>query len=196
MRRLLQPVVLLILASSCATPDAVDKTELARLVGREGDVRIDAQILGSNLNLGSNIGIVWEVENLRPDPIAIADIVPEASYDPDTGVVSILLGSEVPGNQLLPRLDQILSGETRTFTTSARLGVRPARMGAAGYVRIRLAYLANTEPFAELIALEQKALRNPELAEQFFMPWVESIRFVTTNEVPLQWSRREALRHN
>lgn len=185
----------MILASSCATPDSVDKSELARLVGREGDVRIDAQIIGSNLNLGSNVGIVWEVENLRPDPIAIADIIPEVSYDPKTGVVTILLGSEVPGNQLLPRLDQILSGETRTFKRSARLGVRPARTAAAaGHVRIRLAYLAATEPFAELIALEQKALRNPELAEQFFIPWVENIRFVTTNEVPLQWSRREALR--
>ncbi len=93
--------ILFLLAGCASSP--VD--ESARLVGREGDVRIDALMTGLRAGGGSTVNITYEVENLRPEPIAIADIVPEAMYDPDTGLITVLIGSEVPGNQFLPRLD-------------------------------------------------------------------------------------------
>lgn len=174
----------ILIATGCASSrDDVD--ESARLVGRENDVRIDALIRNVNIGAGSNVSLTYDVENLRPEPIAIADILPEVTYDDETGVITVLLGSEVPGNQFLPRLELIRSGETRSYSTGVSLNVRSLTRTAPRSVRIRLTYLEDVEPFEALVNMTQKALHDPELADAMFLPWVESVRFVDTNNVPL-----------
>lgn len=193
MRRMTVPMftisLALVLSSGCASGrGAVD--ESARLVGREGDVRIDATILNLNVSLGSNVSIRYEIENLRPEPIAVADIVPEVMFDTETGIITVTLGSEVPGNEFLPRLVMIRSGERQSFSAGASLNVRSTVRSSPRAIRVRLAYLEDVEPFQSLIGITQKAVHNPELADEMFLPWVESVRFVNTNSVPLQWTGR------
>lgn len=178
----------ILLTAGCASSrDDVD--ESARLVGRENDVRIDALIRNIDISAGSNVNLTYDVENLRTEPIAIADIVPEVTYDDETGVITILLGSEVPGNEFLPRLELIRSGETKSYSTGVSLNVRSLSRTAPRSVRIRLAYLKDVEPFESLVHMTQKALHDPELADAMFLPWVESVQFVDTNNVPMTSGR-------
>ncbi|MDX1582016.1 MAG: hypothetical protein R3338_00280 [Thermoanaerobaculia bacterium] len=176
--------------AGCATRQGVDFEESARLLGRENDVRVDAQISTMDVGAGSSVSIVYEVENLREAPIAIADLVPEVSYDPETGIITVLLGSEVPGNQLLPRLDVVRPGERKAFRAGSNLGLGTAARRNPRSIRIRLSYLKEVEPFGQLLDMEEKALYDPELADALFLPWVENVQFVTTNEIPLNWTKR------
>lgn len=189
----LVPILFLavIAATGCAS-SGVDLDESERLMGRERDVRIDAQITSSELASNSNLGLKYEIENLRAEPIAVADIVPEVSYDTETGVITVLLGSEVPGNEFLPRLEMIRSGERRTFSAGANLNVGGAMRKQPRAIRIRLSYLENVEPFSFLVDISEKAVRDPEKADALFLTWVDNVKSVTTNEVPLNWSRRSA----
>lgn len=175
----------ILLTTGCASSSRDDVDESARLVGRENDVRIDALIRNIDISAGSNVNLTYDVENLRTEPIAIADIVPEVTYDDETGVITILLGSEVPGNEFLPRLELIRSGETKSYSTGVSLNVRSLSRTVPRSVRIRLTYLKDVEPFESLVEMTQKTLHDPELADEMFLPWVESVRFVDTNNVPL-----------
>lgn len=179
----------LLVTIGCASK-GVDLDEAARLMGREGDVRVDAQLSTLDVRRGSNVGITYEVENLRPVPIAIADIVPEVTYDAQTGIITILLGSEVPGNAFLPRLDLVRSGERKTFRARVNLNVGSTVRTAPRAVRIRLSYLQDVEPFESLIEISEKAVHDPDLANSLFLKWIDSVRFVQTNEVPLHWIGR------
>lgn len=191
MRRDLIPFALvLIFLTGCASQRGVDFDESARLMGRESDVRIDAQISTIEVGIGSNLSLTYEIENLRENSIAIADIVPEVTYDNETGVVTILLGSEVPGNEFLPRLELIRSGERKTFQRGANLNVGSTARTHPRSIRVRLSYLKNVEPFESLVGISEKAVYDPDLANELFLPWVENVQFVITNEVPLNWTRR------
>src|SRR5215212_6479201 len=96
--------VLLVFAAGCASTKTVDFNEPRRVLGTENQVRVDAQVYGDHFSSGSAITIKYDVTNERPNPVAIADILPETSYDDETQTVTVSIGSEVPGNYLLPRL--------------------------------------------------------------------------------------------
>jgi hypothetical protein len=178
------------LAIGCGSTDLSSAPSEVRLVGREADVRIDARLSTVDVAPGAKIGIRYEIENLRADPIAVADLIPEVFFDPDTGVITVLLGAEVPGNEFLPRLDVLHSGERRSFSTGANLNVGPTVRAAPHSLRIRLVYLRDVGPFEALVEMTQKALHDPTLADALFLPWVDSVQFVQTNQVPIHWQGR------
>lgn len=180
----------LLFATACASSRGDDVDQAARLVGRENDVRIDALISNLSIGAGSNVSITYDVENLRSEPIAIAEIVPEVTFDEESGLITVLLGSEVPGNQFLPRLELVRSGEKKSFSTGASLNVGSTVRAVPRSVRIRLSYLKSVEPFESLVGISQKAVHDPALADEMFLPWVENVQFVDTNDVPLQWTDR------
>jgi hypothetical protein len=133
--------------------------------------------------------VVYEIENQRPAPIAFADMVPVSSYDSESGTFAVIVGSEVPGSELLPRLIEIKPGERVSLSASARLvvdlidsqvGGRPPRD-----IRLKVVYLEDVEPFRELIGIPEVAVRDPRRADELFMPWMEKTRSVTTNAVSL-----------
>ncbi len=35
--------------------------------------------------------------------------------------------------------------------------------------------------------MTEKALYDPKLADELFLPWADSVRFVNTNDIPLEW---------
>src|SRR5882672_4192983 len=105
-------------------PGAINMKEARRMVGTENNVRVDAEIYGEEMIQGTSISIKYEITNQRATPILIADLIAQSTYDPDTRIVTIDIGSEIPGEELLPRLISIPSGQRRTFTTGAHINIR------------------------------------------------------------------------
>lgn len=183
-----------LLFTSCAST-GVDMEEPARVLGREDDVRVDAQFSARSYAQGSNVSVVYEIENLRPTPIAFASLIPETSYEPETGVFTVTVGSEVPGNELIPRLIEIKPGERVTFTAGTRLIVLGSREGFGRpphEIRLKLVYLNDSEPFRELIGIPETAIQDKALADRLFPLWIAHTGTVTTNAAPIVWGARSS----
>lgn len=192
MRSLIFPAALLFVVG-CASSAPVNMEEPRRVVGTENDVRIDAQIFGERLSSSSNIPVKYDITNNRSSAIAVADIVPHTTYDPDTRTVTMSIGSEVPGETLLPRLIPIAPGEKKSFSTVARVNIMvnhsltpSARFPNA--MRVKVNFLDDTAHFQQLVAIPEKGVHNPQLADELFPKWVERNETVYTNTVPMRWT--------
>ena len=64
--------------------------EPRRLVATDNDVRIDAQVRGEMLGPSTQIPIDYDITNNRNSPIAIAELLPETTYDGETQTVTVL----------------------------------------------------------------------------------------------------------
>jgi hypothetical protein len=185
--------VLFLLAGCAAT--TVDMDEPRRIVGTENNVRVDAQVIGDEARPGAQIPITYEVTNLRTTSIAIAELVPDTSYDRETNTFTVNVGSEVPGNELLPRLVEIRPGEKKTFTIAARTHfITPAGAGVktpppAG-LRLKVNFLGDVTPFRQLIGIPERAVADRALADQLFPLWLERNEIVYTNAVPMRMLAR------
>ena len=191
----------LLFLTACASTQAVDMDEPRRVLGVENGVRVDAQVGADHVTPGVRIPLTWEITNQRSTPIAVADLVPETSYDPDANVFTVTLGSEVPGNEMLPRLIEIGPGQKKAFSGTA--GVRfvmppgalnPIRPLPAPGLRLRVNFLGDVEPFRRLVGLSENALADARLADALFPLWLEANEAVYTNALPMRWgaSREEA----
>lgn len=182
-----------VVLASCATQKAsVDLAEPKRVLGREQDVRIDAQIFADKVRANSIINVVYDVTNERSSAIAVADVIPEASYDEESRTVTINIGSEVPGNQMVPRLMPIASGEKKSFSVGARMPI--VSLGTRAhprYLRIRVNFLGDVKPFEALLNIPEKAVNDPELAASLFPQWVENAESVATSTIPITWQGAE-----
>jgi hypothetical protein len=187
---------LLLILTACATT-AVDMTEPRRVVGTENAVRIDAQVSGDQVAPGAQIPITYEITNQRSTAIAVAELIPETTYDAESHTFTVSIGSEVPGNTMLPRLIAIAPGEKKTFSALARVvQFLPPRELAAqvrvapAELRLKLNFLGDTEPFHDLIGIPQAAVSDPTLADKLFPLWLERNEVVYTNAVPMHWTAR------
>lgn len=184
---------LLILLGACATAPPVDMAEPRRIVGTENAVRIDAQVIGDEAAPGAQIPVTYEITNQRSTPIAVADIVPETSFDVESRTITLSIGSEVPGNELVPRLVMIAPGEKRTFTAAARLrhvlpinSADPRQRALPAEFRLRVHFLGDVEPFRRLIGIDQVAIADARLADELFPVWLEKNEVVYTNSIPMR----------
>jgi hypothetical protein len=178
----------------CAST-AVDMAEPRRIVGTQDSVRIDAQVSADQVSPGAHIPITYEITNQRATPIAVAELLPDTSYDAESHTFTVSIGSEVPGNTMLPRLVVIEPGEKKTFSTMARvLYVSPPRsdlqsLAPAGF-RLKLNFLGDPEPFRELIGIKEVAVADAKLADRLFPLWLERNEVVYTNAIPMRWASR------
>jgi hypothetical protein len=192
------PILLLVatlLLCGCATATKttpVNQNEPRRVVGTDNDVRIDAEIFGDRLQSAISIPLKYDITNSRPAPIAIADIIPETNYDPDTQTVTVNIGSEVPGEQLLPRLIRIAPGEKKSFSTVARVNIlMPSETPLSRIprqMRIKVNFLGDTAQFEKLIAIPERGVYDPKLADELFPKWLERNETVYTNALPMRWT--------
>jgi hypothetical protein len=157
-------------------PGAIDMKEPRRMVGTENNVRVDAEIYGEEMIQGSSISIKYEITNQRATPILIADLIAQSNYDPDTRTVTVDIGSEIPGEELLPRLIAIPSGERRSFTAGAQINVRMPNSPwilKPHALQLRVNFLGDAAPFAMLVDIPERAVRDKKLAGELFPKWVE-----------------------
>lgn len=189
--------LLLLLLAGCASTGTVDMAEPRRIVGTENLVRVDAQVSAEHVAPGAQIPITYEITNQRETPIAVAELIPETSYDADTRMFTVSIGSEVPGNTLLPRLILIGPGEKKSFSAMARLlyvapprTVDPNAQNAPAGFRLKLNFLGDPEPFRELIGIKEVAVADSKRADELFPLWLERNEVVYTNAVPMRWTGR------
>jgi hypothetical protein len=183
---------LLFAATGCLSTKPVDMKEARRVVGTENGVRVDAEVFGDRLTPNMSLALKYDITNERTMPILVADILPQANYDPDTHTVTVDIGTEIPGEQFLPRLIPIKSGEKKSFAT----GVHVVIMASASSpwqprpnaLRLRINFLGDAQPFEKLVAIPEKAVHDPQLADQLFTKWVERNETVVTNALPMRWA--------
>ena len=185
------PALFLIVAA-CASAPLVNMKEPRRIVGTENDVRIDAEIVGDQLSPSVRLPIKYDITNNRATAIAVADLIPDTTYDPETLVLTVTLGSEVPGMEFLPRLVVIGPGQKKSFSVNAAVKVAvpggPSPfMHAPQALRLKLNFLTDPKPFEKLIDIPEKVVHDPQLAAEIFPKWVEGNESVYTNTLPMRW---------
>jgi hypothetical protein len=162
-----------------------------RALAREGDVRIDAQLMRDTVSAGSAVSITYQIENLSESAVAVADRVSEASYDEDNRTIVIGVGSEVPPDGNLPHMALIAPGEKRVFTASATPLLRAAAVRSTlaivpRYVQVKVAILRDVAPYLELIQ-KQDARSRQRLSDKLFDQWFESNDTIVLNTIPVRY---------
>lgn len=184
--------LLLVILAACSTTQPVDMKEPRRVVGTENNVRIDAEVYGDTLAPNINIPIKYDITNNRPGPILVADLLLNATYDADTMIVTVDIGSEIPGEEFLPRLISIPSGGKRSFNGAAHVSImhnpNPGPFTPRpNALRLRVNFLGDRKPFEKLVDIPEKSVHDPQLAAALFTKWVEGNETVVTNTLPMRW---------
>jgi hypothetical protein len=178
--------------SAVAPAPATNLAQERSIIGTESGVRVEAHVRGETFKESSNLNVNYEVINDRSTPVAIADIAAISSYDPEIRTVTLEIGSDVPGQQFVPRLVVIPPGGRKSFSAAAHIGVvhptDAAFSGPPNALRVKVNFLGDTKPFEKLIDMQEKALRDPQLADQLFPQWVERNEIVITNTLPMHWA--------
>ena len=173
-----------LLTVSCASSaPTVDPESSLRVVGTENDVRIDAQILSNSIGPSSLVTFVYEIRNLREDPIIFAEVDPSVEYVPSTATFTVGLGAEIPLDGALTKMTRIESGESRVFKVAARVAIPPAaaRFARPRFLQVRLNYLDFVEPFEPYIEAPAAA------DEILFASWISHMAAIVTNALPIRW---------
>lgn len=185
--------VVLIQAAAAAAA-TIDMDDPRRAVGRENDVRVDAQLIQETVSPGTAIGVVYQIQNFGPTPIAVADKVTSATYDEDSSTITLAVGAEVPDDGRMPHLVLIAPGEKKVFRGGAipALGASAIRASSASiprYVQVKVTVLRNLDPFRALITTQQPKVA-PMLSDAQFDLWFESNETILLNTVPVRFSPR------
>src|SRR5437660_3647487 len=117
--RIAVAVAVFLLVSSTARAAGVDFKDPRRALGREDDIRVDAEMIQETLSAGSPISVTYQIANLTSAPIAIADKIADATFDADSQTITISIGAEIPEGTAMPHLTVIPAGQTRAFRIGA-----------------------------------------------------------------------------
>ena len=183
--------VMLTAASAVAAP-RVDMKDPRRALGREDDVRIDAQLLQDTLQPNGPIAVTYQVENLSNAPIAIADKVSDVDFDPSDVTITLTIGSEALFSKTLPHLVVIAPGEKKTFKAGGTVhGVVNAHGPFAVVphrVAIRVNVLRNIAVFRQAIAEQLQPNAAVVVTNEMFDRWMDSNDSIELNALPVRWS--------
>jgi hypothetical protein len=185
-------VAVIVLTASEAVATGVDFKDPRRALGREDDIRVDAQLAQDTVSSSSPISITYQIQNLTNSPIAIADRVCDSSFDPDTQTITITIGAEIPQGAAMPHLVLIGPGQTRALRTGAMVQVagsnaRSPWAPVPRYVQITVNVLRDLAPFAKLID-KQSHDAVVSLPNNLFDQWVDSVSSVALNTLPVRWT--------
>jgi hypothetical protein len=185
-------VAVFLLVSSTASAAGVDFKDPRRALGREDDIKVDAQMLQETVSAGSPISVTYQIENLTSEPIAIADKICDSSFDADTQTITMSIGAEIPEGKAMPHLVTIAPGQKRVLHTGAMIQAvqgnsRSPYASVPRYVQITVNVLRDLRPFAKLIEQQSHAAVVP-LPNDLFDQWVDSVSTVDLNSLPVHWS--------
>lgn len=183
-----------VLVSAAADAASIDMNDPLRAKGREGDVRIDAQLATDAVSPGSPVGVTWQIQNFTDAPVAVATKTVDATYDADSQTITLTIGSEVPDDGNMPQMELVAPGEKKVFRAAATPAIAPAAMRAGNgrprYVQIKVSILRKLEPFLNLIRTQAPAAGPQPLSDELFEEWFESTDTIYLNSLPVQWSPR------
>lgn len=192
--------LLITLIATAGHAAKVNMNDPRRAVGAEDDVRVDAQLTDEVVSTTAPVGVTFQINNLSPRTIAIADKVCEASYDGESRTITLAVGTEVPKGGELPRLVTIRPGEKRTFTTGANVNLRPTlakqRMTTPAFVQIKVNVLRDVTPFAALMERAGRANAAVLLSDAEFDEWLSSNASIELNVIPVRYHVPQASRAN
>jgi len=179
--------IALIHAAAASAANAINMDDPRRVVGRENDVRIDAQLVHDTVSPGTPVGVTWQIQNFSSAPVAVADRITTASYDGDTATITLSIGSEVPQDGKMPHMVLVAPGEKKLFSTGATAQYNAtaikAGLNAPRYVQVKVTVLRNLAPFEKLGTGEV-------LTDAQFEQWFESNDTIFLNTVPVRFSPR------
>jgi hypothetical protein len=171
---------------------SIDMNDPRRSVGRENDVRVDAQLINDTISPGAPISLTWQIQNFTDSQVAVATRVVDASYDEESRTITVSIGSEVPPDGNMPAMIVIKPGEKRVFQAAAvtRVGAAASRSrnGAPRYVQIKVSILRDLSPFLALIAQQTPTSKPQQLSDELFDRWFESTDTIFLNTLPVQWN--------
>jgi len=173
----------------------VDMRDPRRAVGREDNIRVDAELAQDAVSPNTKLAVVYQIQNLTAAPIAIADKISAAAYDSDTQTITLSFGAEVPDGATMPHLVVIPSGGTKTLRGSSSVHIQTPRLHSPfvpvpHFVQIKVTVLTNLQPFATLIDQQDKTATEPVLSNDAFDHWVNSVASVFLNVIPVRWEGR------
>lgn len=192
---------IVLIHAAAASAGSIDMDDPRRVVGRENDVRVDAQLLQDTVAPGSPIGVTYQIQNLSAVPVAVADRVTNATYDADSRTITLAIGAEVPNDGRMPHVITIAPGEKKLFRTGATPALAGASIRASmaepRYVQVKVSILRDLAPFAQLIAAQPAAghTSGVMLTDALFDQWFESNDTIFLNAVPVRYSPRAGTGH-
>jgi len=186
-----------LLTSATVRAAHVDFKDPRRALGREDNIKVDAEMTQDTISAGAPISITYQVENLTESPIAIADKVTDATFDADSQTITMTIGAEIPPGEAMPHLTTIAPGQKRSFQAgaAARIAIANPRGPFAQvprFVQIIVNVMRDIRPFANLIATQARSAVAPTLPNELFDQWVDSISSVELNTLPVRWSEQRS----
>ncbi len=181
-----------VIGATAAMAAHVDFNDPRRALGREGDVRIDAQLAQDTLSPNAPVTVTYQIENLSRSAIAVADKIVDTDFDAETLTLTVSIGAEVPPGKNMPHLVIVNSGEKRTISSGTMLhivtpNVRTPWTAIPRYVQIEVTLIRDVTPFVKLIELQNKSAIAIPLPNDMFDRWVESSESVVLNAIPVYW---------
>jgi hypothetical protein len=191
-RSVVLAVAVVVLTAAEANAAGVDFKDPRRALGREDDIRVDAQIAQDTISSTSPISVTYQIENLTSESIAVADKICDSSFDADTQTITISIGAEVPQGTAMPHLVTIAPGQKRVLHIGAMVQVvegnsRSPMARVPRFVQITVNVLRDLRPFAKLIEEQSHAAVVP-LPNNLFDQWVDSVSTVDLNSLPVRWT--------
>jgi len=185
-------VAISVIGAATASGARIDFKDPRRALGREGNIRIEAELAEDTVAANAPIHVTYQIENLSKATVAVADKVLDAGFDLDSRTVTLSIGAEVPPGPNMPHLVTINAGEKRVLTggTLLHLTVQTLRTpwtAVPRYVQIKVVLLRDVTPFARLIEQQNRSVGPVPLPDEMFDHWVENSDSVFLNTIPVYW---------
>lgn len=180
--------------TAVASAASIDMNDPRRALGREENVRIDAQLVRDTVSPGAPVAITYRIQNLSDSSVAIADRVSDASYDEETRTITLAVGSEVPPEHM-PHMVIVGPGETKVLSTAATpsLTATAHRLSSAPrYVQVKVAIMRDLRPFLPLIEKQNGQARQP-IPDELFHKWFECNGTIFLNTVPVYFQKQNSI---
>ena len=185
-------VIVATIGAAAASAATVDFKDPRRALGREGNVRIDAELAQDTVASNSPLNVTYQIENLSNSTIAVADKVTDTTFDVDSRTITLSIGAEVPPGPSMPHLVTINSGEKRVLSGGALLHLNVPSMrtpwtAIPKCVQIKVTVLRDVTPFVKLIEQQNRTPAAVPLSNDMFDRWVEGSDSVLLNTIPVYW---------
>ncbi|HLJ74597.1 MAG TPA: hypothetical protein VKU62_08440 [Thermoanaerobaculia bacterium] len=181
-----------LIGAGIAAAAHVDMNDPRRALGRDGDIRVDAELAQDAVAPNAPLTLTYQIENLSNHPIGIADKITDTDFDPDSLTITLSVGAEIPPGTQMPHLAIIAAGQKRVLTTGALVhlavpNVQTRWTLVPRYVQVKVTVLKDVSAFAKLIDQQSHAATPVAFPASLFDRWVEASDSILLNTIPVYW---------